>query len=133
MADFVPAATNLRSHELFDVVQTGGHVQIISKSARVEASAYATVITVAEIEANPKHFARPLVSGLKAAGYAAYVQGKVDGKYTQIGLTAADYAKGTDERARYAAWVSETAATNAAGRAFLDGMNEGGDGYNPYR
>ncbi len=133
MADFVPNATTLRSHDLFEIVQTGGHMQIVSKSARVKACAFTTAVTVAEVEANPQHRDRSIVSSLKSAGYVAYVRGEIDGKYAQIGLTAADYAKGADERARYAAWLSETSARNAAGRAFWDGVNEGGEGFNPYR
>lgn len=125
MANFVYQPVTLKTTSGGNlVVQAGDQVTIDGGAAGC--------YTVAEIEANPKHWCRRFLPALREAGAVALVKGAV-----AVGLTAEQYALGAGERARYAAWVAELRAAKtqrqSAERAFDAANNEGGEGYNPHR
>ncbi|BBD98066.1 hypothetical protein SAMIE_1015670 [Sphingobium amiense] len=132
MANFQAIPTTLRSHALFDVVQVGDSICVESKSDRVERR-ICSAILLSDIETNPQHYLRNLLPDLRKAAAVALVETRVDGKVAQLVMTAGDWARGAAERRRYAEWLVDTTRKNAAGRGFWDGVNEGGEGYNPYR
>ena len=133
MENFVSTPVTIRSHALFDLVQhTNRTIEIVSKSPRVKA-AKADAILIADVDANPQHFATAVIPALKAAGAVAFVIANIDGKVAQLAITADDWAKGAAERNRFEAWNEATIAEVKSRREFFDGMNEGGEGYNPYR
>jgi hypothetical protein len=132
MTDFVACPVVMRTlPNGWEVAQVGDH-------ANVGTQKFCFVLSLAEIDANPRHYLRDQLPTFRAKGAVAIVLAKdAAGRPVNIMLTAAQFALGAAERARYAKWADETAADwateQAAERAYDLAYNEGGEGYNPHR
>jgi len=125
MANFIPSNTVIRARPTYSLVAAGDTIALVGGKGLFHFAA--------EVLSNPKHYLRAdkgLMAGLQTADAVGYIMAEMDnGAKGAIIVTKAEYAATAAERDRYAAWLAEWKAN----RAFFDGMNEGGEGYNPYR
>ncbi len=136
MADYIRNPITMRQTDNGFTVRQDGNV--------VNVNGHTASLTLAkDILADPRHsfrkFLGPVMARLTSGEIVAIVsyQAWHDKPVNRILLTREQYEAGAGERARWATWVAECRAAEksrkAAERQFDRGMNEGGEGYNPYR
>lgn len=111
--DFQPAPVFVREVGGYVVTHDGAGYQVDGRLA-----------SWVERDDVPAYMGEPL-----PAGFAGAVLIWERGRKVAIRISSAEHEATAPERARYAAWVSELQRK----RAHWDGMNENGEGFNPYR
>ncbi|SFG79356.1 hypothetical protein [Methylobacterium gossipiicola] len=134
MADFAHSAPiTVRTHERFTITCDG---QVWRLNGR-----HAEFFSAELLLGNPQHFmrarAQSLMSRIESGELAGLVRGNLDGQSTTIAVTTIDFAAAAHEVERFRAWQRDIASAAEARRqaatAYDRGMNEGGEGFNPYR
>jgi hypothetical protein len=135
MTNYIPQPITIRELPEYGLVltQTGDQVEVNG--------APRSVTTSADIRSLPGHYLRTALKSamprIESGEIAAIVHHEIDSKPAYLVITAAQWAVGAPERARYATWIAGRVASKAEReakeRAYDLVNNEGGEGFNPHR